>query len=278
MDVIFADDARQSRPSREGVGQLVAFGGIYVPGGSVANLENKLAKLCDSVGFPPGEEFKWSPDKESWMYSNLQDKKREEFFIEALKLARKKQVKAIVAIEDKRFGQATDAETHELDVAYLFLERAEMCLSHASNDGIVIVDRPGGGKKEENRLRLKYQELRVKGTDYVKLRHIALPVLTAPSTHVRLLQLADVITSCTTACVAGEKRYAPRVFRYIKKLLLRRPDRRGNVGGVGLKIYPSHKYVNLYHWLLGDTHHRIRDKIIHLPSPDYPYASSPDRH
>lgn len=76
-------------------------------------------------------------------------------------------------------------------------------------------------------------------------------VLTSDSKHARLLQLADVVTSCTLSLIAGEERFAPDTFRHIEPLLRREA---GRVGGVGVKIHPDLRYCNLYHWLFGDSH------------------------
>jgi hypothetical protein len=74
MDFIFVDDARQSKPSRPGLGPLVAMGGVFVPSGRVGQLEQALGKHCLEVGFPPGEQFKWSPGKkETFMKTQLRD-------------------------------------------------------------------------------------------------------------------------------------------------------------------------------------------------------------
>jgi hypothetical protein len=66
----------------------------------------------------------------------------------------------------------------------------------------------------------------------------------------RLLQLADIITSCATNFVAGEDKWSPLIFREGVLPMLRSDY--GCVGGRGLKIHPDMRYGNLYHWLLGD--------------------------
>jgi hypothetical protein len=68
MDFIFVDDARQSKPSRPGLGPLVAMGGVFVPSGRVGQLEQALGKHCLEVGFPrsPGK-------KETFMKTQLRD-------------------------------------------------------------------------------------------------------------------------------------------------------------------------------------------------------------
>lgn len=56
----FADDARQRTPSRDGMGPLVATGGLIVEDRAVGPLERALDALCRDYRFPPGQEFKWS--------------------------------------------------------------------------------------------------------------------------------------------------------------------------------------------------------------------------
>jgi hypothetical protein len=50
----------------------------------------------------------------------------------------------------------------------------------------------------------------------------------------------------------------------------------GQIGGVGLKIQPDRRYMNLYHWLLGDDYYRRGNSGVGLPRPNFIYAESPD--
>lgn len=62
MKLFFLDDARQHKPSRAGIGSLIAVGGISLTDSAVGDLEKSIDSLCRTdYGFPPGEEFKWSP-------------------------------------------------------------------------------------------------------------------------------------------------------------------------------------------------------------------------
>jgi hypothetical protein len=116
------------------------------------------------------------------------------------------------------------------------------------------------------------QEVLQSGTAHVKPQRIALNVFSTPSSLVRLLQVADVVTSCTVACVGGENRFAPPIFAVLRPMFR---SLRGRVGGVGLKIHPDLKYLNLYHWLLGDTLF-LKDGFGEpLPNPHHWYASDP---
>lgn len=64
MDIYFADDSRQNNPTRHKMGPLIAVGGIQVPSEIVNKLETAIESLCIEYGFPPQEEFKWSPGRE----------------------------------------------------------------------------------------------------------------------------------------------------------------------------------------------------------------------
>jgi Protein of unknown function (DUF3800) len=257
------------------MGPLVAVGGVCVSEEAVRPLELELDDICRDVGFPEGEpgEFKWSPKDEHWMKRELIGGMRQDFFFAALDLVAAYGVKAIVILEDTSRGQADySAPSAEDDVARLFFERANNYL-YPNGCGIVIADRPGGhGQKDENRFLARCVSTFRSGTRFVELERISL-ALTTPSHNARLLQVADLVTGATTACVAGERRYAPPVFERIRPLLR---SEGGRIGRVGLKIQPDLRYMNLYHWLLGDEYYRRGNSGIALPRPDRCYAESPD--
>lgn len=206
------------------------------------------------------------------MYRNLKFDARESFFVAALKLAITADVTAIVCVDDASRATATvRAESHEEDVITLLLERADLLLASQSAQAIVVVDRPSGNRAAEVKYLAKRLETINAGTEYVSLQHFSL-VLATQSRLVRLLQLTDLIVSCTLQYVAGEAVYSPPIFEHIKPLL--RSDY-GRIGGAGLKIHPDFTYANLYHWLCGDTHFVRYQSGIPLPFPGRPYARSP---
>lgn len=273
MDFFFVDDAQQNKPSRQGMGPIIAAGGIHVPDESIQELESKLDALCLGYGFPPNEIFKWSPGKELWMYKNLKGKAREKFFIEVLDLAQNHDTIAVVVMEDINSGMATSAKSRDIDLIQLLLERIHHQFAGRRCKGVVIVAQPSGDRRMENKFISDCIETMKCGTDYLKPDRIALSVLSSPPRFIRLLQLADIITSCSTAFVAGERRFSPPIFELIKPIFARDLDR---VGGVGLKIHPDLKYANLYHWLLGDTTFWKRGSGISLPRRNQQYNTSPD--
>jgi hypothetical protein len=137
--------------------------------------------------------------------------------------------------------------------------------------GIVVADRPSGGRKNENRFVSGCLDTIQSGTEYVKFDRIAL-VTTGDSKHARVLQLADVVTGCTLALVSGAgSSFHPGLFdSHVKPLL--RQNHYGGIGGTGVKIHPDGRYTNLYHWLFGDRTAKTRT----IPNRNHGYADSPD--
>lgn len=273
MQLFFADDGRQKKPFRKGMGPLVAMGAIAIDADKAGPLEKEMGTLCEMYGFPKNQPFKWSPGKGLWMKDSLVEERRREFFIDALSLAAGNGTKALsVVVDEKRATATPRAPSHEIDAMWLLLERIETALQMAGEDGMVILAQPSGGSKDEKSFIKECIKMLDAGTSYVKPARIALPVLSTLSQNARLLQLADLITSCTLALVAGESKYAPPIFDLIKPMLL---GGLGRLGGVGLKIHPDFLYANLYHWLLEDTH-LVRAGSGHpLPLKNFPYSSDP---
>jgi hypothetical protein len=111
---------------------IVSVGGLYVAGERVRDLELALDALCDETGFPEGEEFKWSPDRDTWEWQNLRADTRERFNLRALQLAQDAGAQAIVAMTDTDCGLIAGAASHEEAVTLMFLERAHAALPHGT--------------------------------------------------------------------------------------------------------------------------------------------------
>jgi hypothetical protein len=280
MYFVFADDAKQERPSRRMMGPLVAAGAILVPGQRLRNLEIAVEKLCQNHGFPVDDplksEFKWSPGRHLWMRDNLVRERREKFFLDISKVLIAAEVKAVVVIEDKHCSVAnlpdigTAAPTHELDATYLLFERVNRLLGELNDEAVILNDRQGHSRiEEENKFLADALAMWRRGTRFVRFDRIAINLLCTQSRFVRLLQCADLVTSCVTAYVAGENVWSPRLFAALKPLLHSK-DRR--IGGYGVKFnYTRHR--NLYHWLLGDSTYHAGGQIYSLPftgSKDHP--------
>jgi len=248
-------------------------GGLYVPEAKLSILESGLNELCSEYKFPDNEVFKWSPDRDTWMHNNLVLKSREDFYNGALSLAKVNEATALVIIEDMNAAMATDAKSRDIDLINLLLERFQRELEKRNNFGLVLTAQPSGDRKDENKFLSQCFNTLKCGTDYVKTTRIILNVLSSPYKFIRILQLADVIVSCTTAFVVGEDRFSPTIFQTIKPLFARDSDR---IGGVGLKIHPDIKYHNLYYWLLGDTHFWKRNLGYPMPRKEGQYSVSPN--
>ena len=273
MDLFFVDDATQSNPSRGGMNSpLVAIGGIHVPDETVGGIERGVESVCRDYGFPDGEVFKWSPGRDLWMHDNLTER-REEFFTQVLNIAKDAGAKAIVVIEDTGYKTAISGVRRDVDLLNLFLERAHGELSRKGCCGLVIVSQPGGDRKSENKLIASCVETLRSGTDYVDFERIPLSVFSSSPKFIRLLQIADIVTSCTTAFVSGESNYSPPIFEVIKQMMVGDSQR---IGGFGLKIHPDIQYVNLYHWLLGDKIFWKGSMGLHMPLSNHPYSNNPD--
>jgi hypothetical protein len=273
MELIFADDSRQKKPSRVNMGgPLLAIGGLHVPAAQVGPFECALRSHCASIGFPANEQFKWSPSKDDvFQRKNLNGERRNEFFLHLLSLAAEHGATITVVIVDSSKRMASKkSKTHEEDVTTLFLERCDWACG--GKVGLPIIAKPGGGAKDEKKFVAECMALIQEGTEYVDLKSLAIGILTAPSKQIRLLQLADVVTSCTVSRVAGENQFSPPVFKSILPLFRKDGDR---IGGVGLKIHPDFSYLNLYHWVLGDAYFMKSGTGRPLPLKFYPYSGGP---
>ena len=272
MHLAFVDDAQQAHPTRPGMRPLVATGGIVVPIDAAGNLESELGAICAAYGFPDGEEFKWSPDRDDWMRDNLVAARRRDFFAEVLGAAGQAGVVVLVMISDTECNPATTgAPTPQFDTTVTFLERVHNYVDDEGSYAVVIADRHGGGTRQDTEFLVNCQRVLTRGTRYVTLDRLPINLVTTQSSLVRLLQLADLVTSCTTAFVAGENEYSPAVFEAILPLARREYN---CYGGRGIKIHPDFRYRNLYHWLLGDSHFTRFQDGRPLPDPQLPYAEN----
>jgi hypothetical protein len=255
------------------MGELLAIGGLHVPSAQVGPLEKAIRAHCDALGFPRTEQFKWSPGKsERFQKENLNDEKRFDFYNHLLKLAAQHGATATVVISDRTKGKARrTSKTHEDDILALFLERIERCFLDSKTDGLLIVATPSGGSKEHNSFVAETLAVIRDGTEYTALNSLALGIVLAPSRQMRLLQLADIICSCTVARVGGENNFSPRAFDIVRPLFRKSGFR---IGGIGLKIHPDFNYANLYHWLLGDRVWMKGMNGCKLPQPGFPYSEN----
>jgi uncharacterized protein DUF3800 len=273
VHLVFADDSKQDHPTRAGTVPLVAAGAILVPSDRARTTGNASPKTLPENGFPVDDplrsEFKWSPGREHWISRNLIWPEREAFFLSVIEFLAQAGVKAIVAIDDLDCPVANDQAngteplTHEQDATYLLFERINSFLKELDEDALVINDRPSRGStiEHENKFLASSLEMWRSGTRFVRFNRIAINLLCTQSRFVRLLQCADLITSCVTQHVAGENIWSPPIFQAIKPLIHAKNKR---TGGHGLKFH-STRHRNLYHWLLGDSTYHAGGTLYPLP-------------
>lgn len=238
-------------------------------------LSRDLNHFCQQHGFPIGEEFKWSPGRKHWMRSNLVGERRKLFFKQALLIAKMHNCKAIVVAQDcnPSFHRAHCQLSPADDAIDLLVERANFFARRVSGTCRLVIDNPGGNQKDGRELTKRVSKLLRDGTRVNKLDSIESNLSLIDSKSSRILQLADLVTSCTCAAIAGESRFAIPMFRFITPLLDRHPFHE-QIGGVGLKIHPV-KHANLYHWLCGDQFLAQGREKINLPTPLKPYYLNP---
>lgn len=271
MYIFFADDSNRRSPNLPDMGALIAIGGIFVETSKLKSLNQKIEVICTQYGFPQNDPFKWSPGRELWMRENLTGDRRRDFFLALLTEAKTHGAGAIVVIEDTTRNTATDAKTPQIDVIRLFFERVDWKLNRLRSEGMLIIDRPSGDRGDEDKFLYSCLETMRQGTQYVNMEHIVLSAC-SPSKFTRMLQLSDLVTSCSLAAASGERQYSPLVFESIKRILC---DDSGRIGGVGFKMHPDYCYVNLYHWLLGDPHYHRCNTGYPLPMEGRPYINNP---
>lgn len=253
--------------------EIVAAGTVMVPSESANSLESLIESEAKLAGFPSGEEFKWSPPRDSWMRRNLVGQDRENFFCKVIEHAQNASCMAILAIVDISARSSTGQLEPGLDAIVLLLERIHESSRQSQGRTVLVFDRPSGGSpKHEGEFVKKCKQVLASGTKYSTLEAVDNSPFVEDSSHHRLLQLADLVTSCTAARVAGEEIYSVPIFQSIRPLLR---ERDGICGGRGLKIHPDFNYQNLYHWILGDTHLGSRGSGTALPNPGRPYPCSP---
>ena len=271
MRIFFADDSTQ-KGVRNGMGKLIAFGGILVDESHLRSLNTGIDAVADLFGVPEGEEFKWSPNKQSWIYSNLLGDERQKCYSAILETALEHEVKAIVVVWDTGRTTLKGNAAFEKCVSFLF-ERLSVCLEKNTSLGLIIADKPGGSHKEDEAFLERFIERTNSGTKYVPPDRIGLNVLTTPSHLLRHLQLADLVTGITTAMVAGYYKYSKPLFEYIKPMFIQ--NHLDCIGGTGLKLFPN-ELTNIYHWVLAeDTFWRVGMSCgWALPDKRWPYAEN----
>lgn len=254
------------------MGPLVAAGAIVVHADRARALEAAVEALCGAAGLSQTDEFKWSPPRGSAMAEQLTGEPRERFQLAVVDTLAEYGAVAYFVAEDAERGRAIEASTSpEDDVIRLLLERLASRLKEVGDSALLIADRPGGGRKEENQFLADCLDRLREGTQWVKHDEITF-VVSTQSRFVRLLQAADLVTSCLTAYVGGEATHSPSIAERLLSIL---PHSLGVRGGRSVKLHPYYNFVNLYHWLLGDSNDGYFQGSNVLPLANRPYATDP---
>lgn len=230
MYTVFVDDAQQKKPTRPGMDPLVATGGVAVPDNAIVILEEQIEDTCKSYGFSTDDEIKWSPKKKHHRHRDFAS--RTEFYITILSFAKQSDVKALAVISDTQNKPVVkDLSDHQFATFTALLER----INSLNSSSIVISDQPGGGTRENKKFLDKCKELITKDTPFQSMKQIPINVVTTSSRYIRLLQIADVVTSCTLAYISGENKYSPPVFEHIMPIVRRH---NASYSGAGIKNPP----------------------------------------
>ena len=167
MYIFFADDSIQNHPSRVGVGQLVAVGGLFVDCEQVASLERSIDYICRMHGFPPGEEFKWSPRANSWMHRSLTNQCRQEFFSRVIRTCADHSGIVTVLISDTTSRKPSNCASHSEFVTKMLIERVNWLAKSRQTSAFIVADRPGGGGAQERVFLTQCLQNIQNGTGYV---------------------------------------------------------------------------------------------------------------
>lgn len=262
IEIFFSDDSVQ-KSVRIGMGKIIAFGGVFVEPDKLKPLQSKIDEIAKSYGIPDGEELKWSPKPESWIYKNLHGERRTSCYSKVLSEAKNHDVRALVIAWDEGRTTVKGEKAFDKVIDFAF-ERISLHLSSRGKLGIIVADRPGGGYKQDNEFLFNFLARVNQGTAYVKNENIVLNILTTPSHLVRQLQLADLVTSITAAMVAGQDKYASPLFSLVKEILIK--NSLGYIGATGLKLFPD-DLINLYYHLLGEDVFSKAGKNAGFPLP-----------
>jgi hypothetical protein len=269
MHLFFADDSTQ-KGAREGMGKLVAFGGLLFPADRIREHTAAINAICKEEGLPDGTELKWSPARENWMWDNCKEGARERLYKRVLEATAAAGARGVVTVWDTGRTSLEGAAAFDKAVEYTF-ERVTIRLTQLNSHAVFIADRPGGGKDEDSEFLEHFVQRAESGTEYVGGDRLLLNCLTTPSHLVRQLQVADLVVGVTTAMVAGKYTYAKPLFAKIKPMLFENAMN-GIIGGTGLKLVPD-ALTNLHLHVLGEDAYYRGFSGVSLPWSNFPYQT-----
>jgi hypothetical protein len=269
VHVIFVDDSAQ-KGRRRGMGQLLALGGVILPEEAIAPYSAGVDKIYDTLGVPGRTEMKWNVPDGNFL-KTAPAGVRQSLYGSAIDLAAELNVRSVVVVWDTGRTSLQGDEAKRRVLQYLY-ERVSVALDKLGGIGVVVADKPGGGPKDEAKWLSRTLDLTDYGTEFVKPDKIVMAVVTAPSHHLRHLQLADVVVSATTAAVAGGNQFSQQLVPALMKIAHR--NALGYVGGAGIKLFPN-ELINLHHWAFGeDTFAKVAMSTgWQLPWREWEYAT-----
>jgi hypothetical protein len=267
--VAFVDDSKPYG-RRSGMGRLIALGAVVFPEHAIAEYASEAEAIYTDLDVPLDAELKWSPPDGSFLKSPEGNEVRGVLVKRTLQLAVETGAGSVVVVWDT--GRTTlQGQPAEQRVLKFLYERVSMCLE--SDIGLMIADKPAGGRvSDDEKWLASTLELTDYGTEYIDPDHIILPIVTAPSHHLRQLQLADLVTGATAAAVAGGNQYADQLAPLL--LALAHKNRFDLAGGAGLKLFPD-ELRNLHYWAFREDRFVSidADQEWQLPNPEWAYAS-----
>jgi hypothetical protein len=230
VNILFVDDTEQINK------QYVGIGGVIFHDDCLDNLFVLFNQKKASHSIPPGEEIKWSPDKNSWIAKNLIDDNRVSAYSDILSLVTLFKGKLIAAVLQTDISKQSLIEAKWQCIEFV-TERFQFYLqAHEDKKGLIIADFPGSGK-EEKKLLQDYYHLLEQGTKYVKPANIVMNLLTTESHLNPALQVADLVIGITTGMCTPRRNFAFRYWDIIKHDFHR--NQNGEVMGCGLKVFPN---------------------------------------
>jgi hypothetical protein len=250
LHMAFVDDSGQ--PVRGDLGPLVSLGAVVMAPEALDVFSDSVSKVRTELKVPVDVEVKWSPKKGDWLLASENRSTRTALYESVLDAAIDCGAKSIVVVWDRGAVEWDESDVKREILKWLY-ERCSFCLESFDNKsegvyakGVVIADIPGGDRRDEKQWLAETLELTSYGTEYVQCDRIRMPILTGWSHHVPHLQVADIVTSMTTAALAGSsyaQKFVPRLLKlaYVNKY--------GYLSGAGLKFFPPDSLGNLYHYV-----------------------------
>ena len=230
MNILFIDDTGQNKD------KYVGIGGVIFQDECINNLFSMFRSKKEAYGIPAEEEIKWSPRRNSWIFKNLRNDRRNSAYTDILGLVRLFKGKLLVAVSQRDASKQSLIEAKWKCIEYV-TERFQFYLqAREDRKGLIIADFAGSGKEEKKLLRDYYQLLE-KGTKYVKPSNIIMNLLTTESHLNPALQIADLVVGITTGMCIPRRNYALQYWDIVKRNFHR--NQNGEVMGCGLKVFPN---------------------------------------